>query len=165
MVRPLHVTSEPPARKRHLTLVRLKAGQSMTVRICSNELFGYYSHYHRRLSHPCYGEECRCEEPLCQMKREWHGVLHCVDVQSQKDGLLEVTDTCARQLLDQVPNKRRLRGLRVTFERGKGGNNSRLKCTVDHFAALEHELPLEVDPLNTLNVLWAKSIALDLKVI
>jgi len=162
MTRPIFSTSRPPSRERHLSLKRLKKGEEFVVRICSKQIFGYHSHWFKGHSHPCYNEQCECPSPLSEARREWHGVIHAFACVQQKDGFLELTDRCCEMLLDQVPNPDNLRGVRVTFRRSKGGDNGRLTCQVDQFAAIDRDLPSEQDPRKTLDVIWASKTPVDL---
>jgi hypothetical protein len=121
----------------------------------SKKIFAYWSHYFNSHSHPCPGSECACKPPLQNLKREWHGILHVVNVQTRKELFLEVTNHCAILFRDQCPDPDNLRGLRARFCRSAGADNSRLRGYLDSIAAMVSELPAERDPAETLSVLFA----------
>lgn len=165
MTRDLDVSTEPPWREKHLDLKRVKPGQSGFVRICSRKIFGYYSHWYQGHSHPCYGKVCDCPSPLTDLPREWHGVLHVFDVAKRREILLELTDKCCESLLDQVPDKKNLRGLRVRFYRSNDNAKGRLLCELDGKCQLDNDLPAEVNPRKTLDVIWASNSPVDLRIV
>lgn len=163
MQRPLLVSDVPPLREKHLDLRRVKPGKEGFVRVCSTKVFGYHSHWFRGHSHPCYGEECMCPAPMNQTDREWHGVLHIVQSNPRKEMFLEITDLCVQSLLDQVPDRKNLRGLRVWFGRSGESMKGRIICRVDGVAQIDRDLPAECDPRKTLDVIWASNSPMDLR--
>jgi len=161
MAKSLTVLHEPPHRDRHIPLKRVRVFKDVECRILSRKPFGYWSHWYRGLSHPCYETDCACATPLSKLPRELHFVLHVKCYETNQDFFLEITDTCTRQLLDQVPDKTNLRGLRVVFTRSKGGDKGRLRCRVDGIAQFDQDLPAEANPRKTLDVIWSKKGPLD----
>jgi len=159
----LRTSDPPPPFTNRLKLVRLKAGESFDVRVCSKELWPYWSHYFNGFSRHCAGKECTCKAPICYSNREWHAVIHVFLPSVAKEYFFEITNHCAILLNDQVPDPKNLRGLRVTISRSKGGDNGRLRARVDPHAHLLNELPPERDPEETMKILLASKPWFDLK--
>jgi hypothetical protein len=161
LAKSLTVMTAPPHRERHIPLERVRVFKDVECRIISRKVFGYWSHWFQGRSHPCYESTCTCSPAMSRLPREWHGVLHVKSYESGKDFFLEITDVCTRLLLDQAPDRENLRGLRVIFQRSKGGDKGRLRCRIDGVAQFDQDLPPEANPMKTLDVIWKKKPPLD----
>jgi len=157
----LNRDDNPPVGRKVLTLVRLKAGQAMTCRIVSVNLWGLWTHWTGSASEPCFRDDKKCDGCKKGFPARWKAWLHVVNVENRRQVFLELTSTCASILLDQAPDRKNLRGLRVTFTRSKGADNGRLRCELLDASVNGLTLPDPLDPLDTLKTLWRVPQELD----
>lgn len=144
----------PPIAPRTLTLVRLKAGEQLTARILSPSLWGLWTHWNGAQSLPCFRDEKKCDGCKKGWPSRWKGFLHVLRVENRRQIFVELTSHAASMFLDQVPDRHALRGLRVLFERSRGGDNGRLRLTLLSTDSANLDLPAALDPLATLDNLW-----------
>ena len=152
----LHTSDCPPPFRPTLTLVRLKAGEQMTFRILSERVFGLYTHWNGKKSSPCLKDPAECQGCKRGYSTRWKGFLHVLNVQTQRQLIFECTAFATSLFLDQVEDRRHLRGLRVLCERSRGADNGRLKMTLLPGTTSFIDLPVEVCPLATLEKLWGE---------
>lgn len=150
-----HVDHTPPCEPRTIVLVRLKAGDTLTCRILSKQIWGIWTHWDGAKSHPCILNAGACKGCKDSQPKRWKGFLHCLNVSNRREMIVEVTSFAFSQFLDQLSaEKGNLRGLRVLFERSKGADNGRLKMSLLASEAGFLELPGEKAPSLTLMKLW-----------
>lgn len=150
-----HLCPTPPSEPRTIVLVRLKAGDSLTCRILSKQIWGIWTHWDGKKSYPCVLGAGACKGCRTQDPKRWKGFLHVLNVANRREMIIEVTAFAFSQFLDQLTKEREnLRGLRVLFERAKGSDNGRLRMSLLASETGFLELPVESAPSWTLMKLW-----------
>jgi len=139
-------------------IVRLKAGMALDGFICSDQLWGYMTHWivrgRKGFSVECTKgkKTCRCESD--ELPTRWKGYFHCWDVRRSREVFLEITPFVADELLKNVQGRESFRGLKFKATRGRGADNSRLNLTIYPYQTSEN-LPASKDPRPYLEALWA----------
>jgi len=146
--------AEPPAPTRRMEVFRVTTAETTTFVCCSSAIFGQWVHWFGRRSHECRKDRGDCEGCRNNWPVKWKGYLHVMDPLGRSEGFLEVTATCWTLLVNQLPERQTLRGIRFRISRTKGGAKGRYLVNVLELKATEESLPIERDPLNTLRFLW-----------
>lgn len=151
----LNTRNDPPRPGPDMSIVRLRAGQKVTVVVLSKQIWGCYTHWAGRYSTPCYADKSRCPGHKQGLPLRWKGYLHVWDYNIRDDYFLELTPTACHNLLDQVGRGMDLRCQRLMIERGKG-DKARLYVSVQtpHDKISDKPLPEAKDPFKTLCRLW-----------
>lgn len=146
----------PPKKEGELWIERLKANAKKAFTIYSPSLWGVWTHWNGSRSEPCHREEKKCNGCKAGFPRRWKAYLHAYDQRRHGPVFIELTPTCARQLLDQVGKGITLRGLVIVLERTKA-NNGRLSVQLQTQGADPERLPKHLDPYDTLMNIWGLS--------
>jgi len=157
----IRMSPEPPPLERTLTLVRLKAGQSVVCHICSRSVWGMITHWTGDRSVPCTDERTEIDpsSSTCQgcqkgWPARWKGFLHAIRCDNRQQFFVELTSTATTLFHDQVPDRKNVRGFRIEITRTRGADNGRLRVTLLDTGTANMRLPDEVDPAATLFKLW-----------
>jgi len=158
----LKLSSVPPRDPATLHVERLKAGQELLCHAVSQSVFGLTTHWNEsgRHSLPCTSVNC----PGCKkgLPARWKGFLHVIRCSDRKQLLVELTSTATALLHDQVPQIDQLRGYRLRIYRGRGADNSRLRCELYGEKMQGLVLPSEIDLIPSLRKIWRGVPDLDL---
>lgn len=146
-------------------IIRLKAGETRTVLILSEEIRAVFVHWNdssgrKGRTEPCQRDQCQgC---LRKLPRKWLGYIHVWLMKVKKDAFMELTAGAVEDLTNSLPVKQSLRGTQAVIQR-LGADKARLK--VDVFPTpKEVDLsvyPAEVLPWATLEKLWNMHRGLD----
>jgi hypothetical protein len=148
-------SNRPPAPTEFagIRLIRVPAGRELVAVITSTQLTGCYTHYVRRRTQPCLGQDC----PHCLdgLQPRWHGYLSARSVSSATHYVLELTALAAGPVADYYDRQKTLRGARLHAKRlGSKPNSPVTTNVVPHDSDLR-TLPREVNMPKYLALLWS----------
>src|SRR5262245_6644112 len=140
-------------------VLQLKAGVQVLGVICSPTVWGVTTHWNplagkKGRSERCTKEKGGCEGCDSRLSQRWKGYVHYLDASTKREAFLEITPAACKQLLDEAPGDRSLRGLRLKAARGRGGDNRRLSIELGLWCGKETDLPAPRDPEPILELLW-----------
>lgn len=143
---------DPAPRTAHLQ--RVPRGKHLVFTCLSRQIAGLWTHWSGSRT-----EGCRADTPDCPgcrrgLPRRWKGYIHAQDCLSGYTSIVEITPGAARQLLNQRHDLPDLRGLQVRLERTTGAANGRLNAILVGKHPSPDLLPIELDPIATLERLW-----------
>lgn len=157
----LDLQALPPEGKPTLHLKRLKAGEEVVCHVCSKAVWGLNTHWAGNHSIPCFKDKKKCDGCKKGLPRRWKGFLHIITCADRRQFLVELTSQATVLFHDQIPDKCDIRGLRIRLYRGRGGDNSRLRCELYGDKSITLRLPDPADPLPTLQKIWRMEDGLD----
>jgi hypothetical protein len=145
----------PPAPHKTLEVFRVTSAESSMFVCCCGSIYGQWVHWFGRRSHECSQDKGNCEGCRNNWPCKWKGYLHVCSGSLMSEGFLEVTATCWALLLQQLPDRQNLRGVRFRLSRTKGGARGRYLVEVLEAKADLGKLPEERDPYPVLRKLWS----------
>lgn len=161
---PDHVHGAPlPDCGPEFRIIQLKRAERLDGIILSPSMWATFVHWDdfagkKGRSQRCTrdSENSRCDgcDRVPALPRRWKAWLHVWSFACKGEVFLELTPAAGRSLLDQVPNGRTLRGLRLLAERSKGGDNGRLKIELANWLGEMSKFPPAKDPEPVLQLLW-----------
>lgn len=144
----------PPAPGPSFEVVRLRANQQLYFTAVADVIRGFWTHWSAGSTVQCFGSEQGCALCESQTPRRWKGYLHIVWADRKpREGFLELTPVAVECIKAQTMQGMSLRGWRFRIQRGNG-NRAHLKVELHEPLPDLSGLPVQRDPLATLQKLW-----------
>lgn len=151
----MHFTGAlPPDSPKRTSVHRVTTASAQQFVIYSRSIFGQWVHWYGNRSHQCTKEKSACNGCQRGWPSKWLGYLDVHNLMMDERQFLEITLTASKLLIRQAPEGKPLRGLQIRVSKTKGGPKGRYMIDVLPRVLDEPDMPVEKDPLPTLQFLW-----------
>lgn len=136
-----------------LFMLRIKGNQKYTMNVYGSKIRGIYYHWIGRSSAPHFEPSHLCPGCKIAQNKKWKGYLHCYCVEMRQEVFLELTQSAAKSLKQQLGNSSSIRGSIFQVKRTTS-DNGRLFISILAPHSQPHLLAPEKDPRPSLLALY-----------
>lgn len=145
MERKLSTCGAPRARGDILWVDKLKGGEEGKYLICSNKVYGFFSHWTGQRTVPCWENHDLCEGGHNENTLRENYFLQCWSMQKNKGVFLYLTPEARNQFYAQVETTKSFNGLTIVVKR-TGAKNGRLNVELAQYVEPKILRVKELDP-------------------